>query len=105
MTLKQRQQAALAKLIALSPATLVYNGQTITVYKTPSVRKAMNLNEYSMQFNIDDFYIIADADDVASWNVEELRTSRVTVDGVTYQIGQTLTTFPGGLKVYLKAVS
>jgi hypothetical protein len=104
MTLKQIQQQALAKLRGLSPGTFVWGNRTVSVYKSPSIRKGMNLTEYSMQLSLDDFYVIADIDDVADWDVEELRRARVTVDGETYQIGQNVQIMSGGLKIWLKAV-
>jgi hypothetical protein len=104
MTLKEIQQQALGKLMALSPGTFVWGNRTVSVYKSPSIRKGMNLTEYSMQLSLDDFYVIADIDDVADWDVEELRRARVTVDGETYQIGQNVQIMAGGLKIWLKAV-
>ena len=101
-TLKQIQKLAIAKLIRLSPGVFVYGNNSITVFKSPNLQRRMNPSEYGMQLDIDDLYVIADIDDVSSWNLDLLRMATVTLDGDTYGIGATTNTMPGGLTIYLK---
>jgi hypothetical protein len=102
MTYKAIQQAAIAKLRKLSSATFVWGDKTVSVYRSPSIRRGMNMTEYSMQLSLDDFYVIVDIDDAADWDLEDLRKSSVIVDGNTYSIGQSIQIMAGGIKIWLK---
>jgi len=85
--------AALAKAKELSKGVLSFNNgsETLTCSVYKSVIKDYNRNMQDAGYtpSYDDLYVLASATDVSSWGLQPM-TSKVSLDGVDYQLGQTI---------------
>lgn len=101
MTLAQALNNGLELLKQQNPGTLVYNGHTITVFKSflRNENRQMQLDGYTLQY--DDLYVLAKPSDVANWNIVPNKTV-VKLDNVDYVVGQSTTTTPGYVTIWLR---
>lgn len=94
-------QAGLDKLIQINPGTLTYNDQSVTVFKSFLRNQNRQLNAIGYEDTYDDLYVLVKPSDIASWNLQAMKTL-VYLDGVAYRLGRSTTTTPGYITLWLR---
>jgi hypothetical protein len=91
---------ALARVKSITSGTLSFNGNTATVYK--SFARSYNREQQASGYNeFDDMSVLATPSDVSDWNLIP-NQSQVTLDGVAYEVGQSITKTPDYWTIFLR---
>lgn len=93
--------AALNKCISLNPGVLTYNGSSITVYKSAyrDYNTAMDSTGLSMDY--DNLFIDARTSEISGWGLQPY-VNAVTLDGVQFMTGKTITVNGPATTVWLR---
>lgn len=102
MTLAQALAAGLAKVKTISSAVLQHSGSAdITVFKSFLRNQTREMKEVGFELMYDDLHVMATPADAATLDLIPGHT-QVTVDGVVYIVGRTVTTTPGYVTIFLR---
>lgn len=101
MNLTQLMQVGLNHAKSINSGTLVCNGISITVYKSFLKTQSREMQEVGYNNSYDDLYVLASPTDVVGMNLIPNQTE-VTLDGVGYVVGRTVTTTPGYVSIWLR---
>ena len=101
MNVNQILESALARVMDHSSGTLVANGTSITVYKSYLKTRNRQARDTNYFDSYDDVMVIGYVDDMNSLNIVPEQTN-VTLDGDPYIAGQTMTSTPGYVSLWLR---
>lgn len=92
---------ALDKLMGLNSGNLVFNGNSITVFKSFLRNQVRDMGQFGYDDTYDDLYVLTKPEDIASWNLQP-KKSILTLDGTDYVLGRSTTTTPGYVTLWLR---
>lgn len=105
MNLNQAQLLGLEKMISLNSGTLQHSGSGVinraTVYQSAYRDANWSVDNTGFQEDYDNLYVMAKTSDVSSWNLKPLKTE-VTLDGVKYMTGKTITVNGPATTIWLR---
>lgn len=102
MTVAQVLAAALARAKTISSGTLQHSGSAdITVFKSFLRNQTRDMKDVGFEQMYDDLHVMATPADATTLNLIPGHT-QVTVDGIVYIVGRTVTTTPGYVTIFLR---
>lgn len=101
MNLNQAQLAGLNALIRLNGGTLTFRGSSVSVYKSAYTDRSNSMDSEGLGVSLDNLFVMARSTEVASWGLKPF-IHEVTLDGVAYMTGKTVTTTGPATTIWLR---
>ena len=101
MSVQSLLAAALVKAKESSSGTITFNGESVTGYKSFLRHQTREMREVGFEQIFDDLHVLVNPEDVSTWTLIPAK-SEITVDGIAYIVGKTVTTTPGYITIFLR---
>jgi hypothetical protein len=92
---------ALNLAMSISSGSITYNNKTVVGYKSFLRHQTRDMKEVGFEQMYDDLHMLVKPEDIEEWDLVPSHT-QVTVDGVDYIVGRTVTTTPGYVTIFLR---